>query len=562
MSAIVPPPLPQAAEPAIQLDFMAVEATVEVVMPAMGESVTEGTVLEWHKHEGDPVSADETLVEISTDKVDAEVPAPATGTVAKLLVAEGDTVSVGDVLAEIATNGAGDGKPGASQPVPDLAAPAAAEAAAQPAAEAAEPAEAAAAAPQERETGVGSAPGPSTTSATNGAGDGSGGTTGELVDITMPAMGESVTEGTVLEWRKAEGEAIAADETVVEISTDKVDAEVPAPAQGTLAEILVRAGDSVSVGQLLGRISTSPADGRAAQPRTAAPSGASNGGQASTAGPGRAAPQAPDGAPIADGGQASPVARRAAQAHGVQLSSVSGTGPAGRITKADVLAAADGEATNAAPPRAPAPPAPPAAPGAPPSGQVVTPLRGSAAMLARYMDESRSIPTATSFRTMTVTVLEGRRRELKAAEQRVSFTHLIAYAIARAATDLPVMTHHFAEVDGNPNRIEDGAVNLGIAVDVERKDGTRTLMVPVIRDAGRLAFRDFVAAYDALIAKARDNALTADDLVGANITLTNPGGLGTVASVPRLMVGQGTIVATGSIAYPVGLGAIGNMIVA
>src|SRR3712207_4075656 len=177
------------------------------------------------------------------------------------------------------------------------------------------------------------------------------------------------------------------------------------------------------------------------------------------------------------------------------------------------------------------------------------------------MDESRSIPTATSFRTITVTVMDGRRKELKAAGQKVSFTHLIAYAIALAVQqDMPVMAHHFEERDGKPHRIDDGAVNLGIAVDVEKKDGSRTLMVPVIRDAGRLSFTDFKGAFDALIAKARDNKLTADDLTGANISLTNPGGIGTIASVPRLMTGQGTIVATGSIAYPVGLGNIGGLI--
>ncbi|MEA2294044.1 MAG: hypothetical protein QOE86_1683, partial [Solirubrobacteraceae bacterium] len=141
------------------------------------------------------------------------------------------------------------------------------------------------------------------------------------------------------------------------------------------------------------------------------------------------------------------------------------------------------------------------------------------------------------------------------------FTHLIAYAIARAATDqMPVMARHFAEIDGKPNVIDDGGVNLGIAVDVEKKDGSRTLMVPVIRDAGRLTFGEFLDAFNDLIARARENKLTADDLQGANVSLTNPGGIGTIASVPRLMNGQGTIVATGSIAYPPGLANIGAMI--
>jgi 2-oxoglutarate decarboxylase len=187
-------------------------------------------------------------------------------------------------------------------------------------------------------------------------------------------------------------------------------------------------------------------------------------------------------------------------------------------------------------------------------------ITGSGAALARYMDQSRSIPTATSFRTLTVTVLDERRKQLKSAGQRVSFTHLIAYAIARVATaEMAVMANHFLEVDGKPHRVDDNAVNLGLAVDVEKKDGSRTLMVPVIRDAGRLDFK-VVDAYTARVDKARTNTLTADDLFGGNLTLTNPGGIGTIASVPRLMVGQGTIVATGSIAYPVGLERIGPAI--
>jgi 2-oxoglutarate dehydrogenase E1 component len=162
---------------------------------------------------------------------------------------------------------------------------------------------------------------------------------------------------------------------------------------------------------------------------------------------------------------------------------------------------------------------------------------------------------------MTVTVMDARRRELKAAGHKLSFTHLIAYAVARAATDaMAVMAHHFAEIDGRPYRVDDGAVNLGIAVDVEKRDGTHTLMVPVIRDAGRLSFPQFVSAFAELVAGARANTLTADRLSGANVSLTNPGAIGTVASVPRLMAGQGTIVATGAIGYPPGLGAVGHMI--
>src|SRR3954451_14377643 len=457
---------------------MAVETTVEVVMPAMGDSVSEGTVLEWHKREGDQVSEDETLVEISTDKVDAEVPAPATGTIVKVHAAEGDTVHVGAVLAEISTNG-------------DAPAPAEAPA------EAEEPA-------------------------------------GEAVALTMPAMGESVSEGVILEWAKHPGDAVEADETIVEISTDKVDAEVPAPASGVMEEILANPGDTVTVGQVIGRMKSG---GNGAKPAAAPPAQAT---PEPVAEPDQGEEVLPDGIRI------SPVARRVAAAEGIDLSNVHGSGPGGRILKADVLGS-NGKSA--------------ASPAAAPAQENATLIKGASAMLARYMDESRSIPTATSFRTFTVTTLDARRKELKAAGHKVSFTHLIAYAIARAATEqMPVMAHHFAEIDGKPHRVDDGAVNLGIAVDVERKDGGRTLMVPVIRDAGRMTFSEFLAAFNDLIARARENKLTADDLQGANVSLTNPGGIGTIASVPRLMTGQGTIVATGSIGYPPGLGAIGQMI--
>src|SRR3954466_14540902 len=206
---------------------MAVTTTVEVVMPPMGDSVSEGSVLEWHKHEGDAVAEDEALVEISTDKVDAEVPAPVAGTVVKIHAAEGDTVGVGAVLAEIApTNGA---SPGA---VDDE---------------------------DQHDEGPGA-----------------------VVDIAMPAMGETVSQGSVLggavsggailEWAKEPGDQVEADETIVEISTDKVDAEVPAPAAGTLTEVLAAAGDTVHVGQGIPRMSShnGAAPAKAPEP-TAAP---------------------------------------------------------------------------------------------------------------------------------------------------------------------------------------------------------------------------------------------------------------------------------------------------
>jgi multifunctional 2-oxoglutarate metabolism enzyme len=497
---------------------MATSTTIQVLMPQMGESVTEGTVLEWHKQEGDQVALDDVLVEISTDKVDAEVPSPAAGTLIKIHVAEGDAVEVGALLAEISPDG---GAPAAATP----------EGSADEHSTQHIDSDSAQAA-----TGGNSAPSDGNGTAADGP-DAS--TPGKTIDVVTPAAGESVTEGTILEWHVKVGDAIKADDIIVEISTDKVDVELPSPAGGTVTELLVAEGDTVGVGQVIARIAT--------QGAPAATASTTGGGAAQTA----ATPSGAAG--LSEGARISPVAARVAAAEGVDLSGVAGSGPAGRITKADVLGAANAPATS----RSSTNGASNGKASAPGGAQL---MKGSAAALARYMDQSRSIPTATSFRTITVTMLDARRRELKAAQHKVSFTHLIAYAIARAADDMAVMAHHFVEVDGKPHRVEDGQVNLGLAVDVEKKDGTRTLMVPVIRNAGRLPFVGFLAAYDALVEKARTNTLTADDLTGGNVTLTNPGGLGTIASVPRLMNGQGTIIATGSIAYPVGLGNIGSMI--
>ena len=170
----------------------------------------------------------------------------------------------------------------------------------------------------------------------------------------------------------------------------------------------------------------------------------------------------------------------------------------------------------------------PAAPAGP------KPIRGPAATLARFMNESRSIPTATSFRTVEVDTLDGRRKQLKGAGKKLSFTHLIAWAIVQAAKDMPVMTNAYAEIDGKPQRVVPEGVSLGLAVDVERKDGTRSLgRAGAEGRADALDFPSFAASYDELVVGARDNTLKPDAYAGANISLTNPGGIGTVASVPR-----------------------------
>ncbi len=485
-------------------------------MPEMGESVTEGTVLEWHVSEGDPVEEGQTMVEVSTDKVDAEVPAPASGTVTKLLVDVDETIEVGKPLAEIDPNGgappveqADEGDEPETQSATDGSNGAGAATAEEPPAET-----------QEKAT---------TDDASVSAGkslEGGG------LEIVMPEMGESVTEGTVLEWHVAEGDSVAEGDTVVEVSTDKVDAEVPAPASGTITKILVGPDETIDVGKPMAEMT------KGEPPKEVeAPAGAGAKAASGQAGAGSEDASSDGEAVQSDGARATPVARRAAQANGVDLAGVKGSGPGGKITKSDVLS---GESDGAAPATAAA-------------GEA-KPLRGPAAMLAKAMNESRSVPTATSFRELAVDTLDAKRKALnevlKERGMKVSFTHLIAWAIVKAAQEWPVMGRSFEERDGKPTVIEPGGVNLGIAVDVERK-GQRSLLVPCIKGADGLDFKGFHSYYEELITKTRENSLTADDFQGTNISLTNPGGLGTVASVPRLMSGQGTIVACGSLAYPV-----------
>ncbi|MBW3653300.1 MAG: multifunctional oxoglutarate decarboxylase/oxoglutarate dehydrogenase thiamine pyrophosphate-binding subunit/dihydrolipoyllysine-residue succinyltransferase subunit, partial [Actinobacteria bacterium] len=214
---------------------MAVNMTVQMTLPPMGESVREGTVLEWHKQEGEPVEADETLVEVSTDKVDAEVPAPASGTLVKIHAGEGETVAVGAVLAEIATDGSAR----------------------------------AAAAPDGAQRAVEDEP-------PAGAGDGASPADGALVDIVTPAGGESVQEGTILEWTVQVGDPVEEGQTVVELSTDKVDMELAAPVAGTIAEILAAAGETVTVGDVIARVAPRDGNGASAARSAAADPGAAH----------------------------------------------------------------------------------------------------------------------------------------------------------------------------------------------------------------------------------------------------------------------------------------------
>jgi len=447
------------------------ETTVPVILPSLGESVTEATIVEWLKQLGDAIALDEEIVEVTSDKADLRIPSPAAGVLSRIVAQPGETIEIGDLLCELSEDGAA---PAANGDAPTAAAPA---------------------------------------------------VDAEIADITLPSLGESVTEATIVEWIKGVGEPVALDEEIVEITSDKADLRVPSPFAGALTEIVAQPGDTVEVGGLLARIAVGAVGSASAAPRSA---------------PAAAAPSATP-APATGGGLASPLARRLAGERGVDIAAITGSGKRGRIEAADVAAAPNG--AGAAPTS---------------GGEEVVALRGPAAALAGYMNESRSIPTATTFRTVPVGTLDTRRRHINEAlagagrSEKLSFTHLVAWAIVKSVERFPAMSTGFQEVDGKPHKLVRHQVDIGLAVDVERRDGSRSLLVPVVRAAEQLGFNGFLAAYDDLVKRTRSGNVKPDELRGASVTLTNPGGFGTVASVPRLMPGQGTIVATGSIALPVG----------
>ncbi|MEV6971467.1 2-oxoglutarate dehydrogenase, E2 component, dihydrolipoamide succinyltransferase [Hamadaea sp. NPDC051192] len=533
---------------------------VSVTLPALGESVTEGTVTRWLKSVGDRVEVDEPLLEVSTDKVDTEIPSPSAGVVTQILVAEDETAEVGAVLAVIS----GDGEAAA----PQQDAPAAQPAAAAPAAEAPAPQQPAAPAAQPEPAQ------PAAQAAPQGGGEGT--------PVTLPALGESVTEGTVTRWLKSVGDAVEVDEPLLEVSTDKVDTEIPSPVAGTLLEIKVAEDETAPVGAVLALVGAAggapapaapaPAPAQPAapapQPVAEAPKPAAPAPQpvaeAPKPAPAQPAPAAPapaqpaaNGQPTAAtqvngdaGGYVTPLVRKLAAEHGVNLGSLNGTGVGGRIRKQDVLDAA----AKAKAPAAPAASAPAAA--APAKAQPKaepSPLRGRTEKLTRMRQviAKRMVESLQVSAQLTTVVEVDVTKVAKLREQakkdflarhgvKLSFLPFFALAAVEALRQHPSVN---AKVD-----VEAGTVtyfdveHLGMAVDTP--DG---LMVPVIHNAGDLNLAGLAKRIGDIAERTRSKKLTPDEISGGTFTLTNTGSRGALFDTPIINQPQVAILGTGSV---------------
>ncbi|MET9380814.1 2-oxoglutarate dehydrogenase, E2 component, dihydrolipoamide succinyltransferase [Streptomyces sp. NPDC002928] len=502
---------------------------VSVTLPALGESVTEGTVTRWLKAEGERVEADEPLLEVSTDKVDTEIPSPAAGVLASIKVAEDETVEVG---AELAVIDDGTGSPAAAP------APAAAEAPAP----VAEPAPApVAAAP--------AAPAPAAAPAAP-----AGGATG--TDVVLPALGESVTEGTVTRWLKEVGEEVTEDEPLLEVSTDKVDTEIPAPVSGVLLEITVAEDETAEVGAKLAVIGAAGATPAVAEapaapaPAPAAPAAPAPAAPAPAPAPVAAvpAPAAPAPAPAApapvipapaaaapvaaqatdEGAYVTPLVRKLAAENGVDLAAVKGTGVGGRIRKQDVIAAAEAaKAATAAPAPAAAAPAAKKAP-----ALEVSPLRGQTVKMTRIrkvigdnmvkaLHEQAQLSSVVEVDITRLMKLRAQAKDSFAAREGVKLSPMPFFvkAAAQALKAHPAINARINVDEGTITYFD--AENIGIAVDSEKG-----LMTPVIKHAGDLNIAGISKATAELAGKVRANKITPDELSGATFTISNTGSRG------------------------------------
>jgi len=512
---------------------------VSVQMPALGESVTEGTVTRWLKQEGDTVVADEPLLEVSTDKVDTEIPAPASGVLTKIVAHEDDTVPVGGELAII-------GDAGESAAVP-AAAPVA-----QP-----EPA----AAPPPAPVAVNPQPEPQAPPAVTRP---SAPPSGAATSVLMPELGESVTEGTVTRWLKKVGDSVAADEPLVEISTDKVDTEIPSPAAGTLLSITAEEDVIVPVGGELGKIGTAGAAPSTAPAPVSTPTPAPPPVAAPTPPPAPKAEPVPVAAPApapvptpqpvaaatsGDGGPyVTPLVRKLAAENGIDLASIKGTGVGGRVRKQDVLAAADSKKAPAAAAAAAPATAAPAAVASPlahlrGTTQKASRIRQLTARKTRESLQASAQLTQTHEVDMTKIVgLRARAKKEFAEREGVNLTYLpfIARAAIEALKVHPNINASYNEETGEITYYD--AEHLGFAVDTEQG-----LLSPVIHNAGDLSLAGIARAINDIAARARSGGLKPDELSGGTFTITNIGSQGALFDTPILVPPQAAMLGTGAI---------------
>ncbi len=521
-----------------------------VQMPALGESVTEGTVTRWLKQEGDTVELDEPLLEVSTDKVDTEIPSPAAGVLTKITAHEDDTVEIGGELAVIGD--ASESSQGSDQQPAPQAAP-------EP-----EPAAEPEAAPAPQPTAEPPAPAAS-----------AAGSTGESQPVLMPELGESVTEGTVTRWLKKVGDAVEVDEPLVEVSTDKVDTEIPSPVAGTLLSITAEEDDTVAVGGELARIGSgaaaaapepAPAPAPPAPPAPAQPAPSQPPPQPAAKPEPAPTPQAApepapqpqaEAAPGAGTPYVTPLVRKLAAENNIDLNSLSGTGVGGRIRKQDVLSAAQEKAQKDQAAAAPAP-APAQAPSTPrPSAPTPAPalahLRGTTQKATRIRQitakKTRESLQQTAQLTQThevdMTRIVGLRAKTKnafAEREGVNLTFLPF--IARAAIDaLKIHPNINASYNEESKEITYyDAEHLGFAVDTEQG-----LLSPVIHNAGDLSLAGLARAIADIAARARSGDLRPDELSGGTFTITNIGSQGALFDTPILVPPQAAMLGTGAI---------------
>ena len=489
--------------------------STDVIMPQMGESITEGTLTKWLKKVGDTVQRDEPLFEISTDKVDAEISSPAAGTLEEIKIAEGATVQINTVVAVIS-----DGANGAAPP-PSAAAKAAAAPA--PEAPAAPVAEAPAAA----------AP-PAAAAAASGPG----------TDVPMPQMGESITEGTITKWLKQVGESVERDEPLFEISTDKVDAEIPSPTAGVLTEIRFPEGATVTINTIVAVIGGGAGAGKpAAAPAAAAPTTAA-GAPSVTAPPSRVGSEAA--ATTAASGEklrSSPLVRKIAKDNNVDLAQISGTGAAGRITKTDILAHLENPTARPAPAAAATPAAPKPAAAAPLPGELV-PMTKMRSIIARRMVESKqtSPHVHTVFKVDMTRIVRLRDKEKSKYEQRngVKLTYMpfITRAAIIALRKHPIVN---GSIEGDAIRYNKN-INIGIAVALDWG-----LIVPVIKQAEEKNFLGVARAIVDVAERARGKKLAPDEISGGTFTLTNAGIFGEQFGTPIINQPQAAIMGIGGL---------------